>query len=114
MSAEITQKLATQESRIQFLENSVSSMVEALKENTASNRELITKFAVYSEKHDSVEVDVARIRDKIDKHSEDLAAINPFINSLRGVVWKIVTASVLGGTGVAALLTVVSKISQGG
>ncbi len=50
-----------------------------------------------------------RMREKQDAHSEDLAAMKPFIESLRGLVWRIVGSALLGGTGVAVLVTFATK-----
>ena len=109
MSLEINQKLTDQDSRIQRLEQSHNEVITALKDFTHSINELITKFAVYSEKHDSVEDELMRMREKQDAHSEDLAAMKPFIESLRGLVWRIVGSALLGGTGVAVLVTFATK-----
>lgn len=110
MNADTNQKLSDHHSRIEMLEKSHSEVITALKDFTSAANELTTKFAVYSEKHDSVEEEQIRMRQKIDQHSEDLAAIKPFVESLRGLVWKIVGSAVLGGTGVAALITFAAKV----
>lgn len=107
MNADITAKVEDHGQRLTVMETNMSSLIPVLEENTRSNNELAKQFAVYASKHDTIEQDVKDVKEQLKDHGEQIAAMRPTVESVRGLVWKVVSASLVGGGGVAAILAAV-------
>ena len=104
MSDDINNKISEHNFRIGALEENSQKMIDAMSALTDAINKQTTQFAVYASKHDDVSAELKMVKAKIDGHGLDLAAIKPIVEGVRGLVWKVVTAAVLGGSGVAAAI----------
>lgn len=112
MSIEIERKLSEHEHRIASQEQSTSEVIEALKDLTNAMNNQATQFAVYASRHDTVSAQIKSIDTKVDLHSESIAAMKPVVDGVRGLVWKVMAGSILGGTGVAAVIVAIFGAGQ--
>jgi hypothetical protein len=94
---------------IDTLKDTVNKVLISLDENTAAQRLMATQFAVYAERHDT-SADKLRSMDlKLSLHGEEIAAMRPVVEGVRGLVGRLVFASLMSGGLVAALATFLSK-----
>lgn len=91
---------------IDSIKESVGTMSKSMTDCTMAMRELTTQFAIYTERHDGTEKTLKAVLDAqkettkiINIHGLDIAAMKPTVESVRGLVWKVVTASVCGAGG---------------
>ena len=92
---------------IDTLKNTFNKMLSSMDSLTESINSQTTQFAVFAEKHDTVIEEQKELKRDVKLHSQDIAAMKPIVEGVRGLVWKVVTASVMGGVGVAGLATAV-------
>ena len=59
------------------------------------------------------EDEVKGIRDTQVMHGEDIAAMRPVVDGMRGLVWKLAASVLLGAGGVAAMFMGVAKVATG-
>lgn len=118
MSTELAQKIEKHEIKIGVLEHSFTEVVESLKDNTKSNHELIKTLAIYTTKHDGLENRMKELQiaqaNTINiqlEHSNHIAAMKPVVDNLRGFIWKVASVVLLGGGGVAAVVTALISLS---
>lgn len=107
MSAQIEAELANHRQEIDGMKDTLNRTLTSLDKNTEAMSALTTQFAVYASKHDTVEQELSSIRTKQDLHSEHIAAMRPVVDGVRGLVWKVVAGSLIGGSGVAAVIVAI-------
>jgi len=115
----IEQKVEKHETDIGVLKYSFDNVVKSIEDNTKQSRELTQTLTVYITKHDGLEnrmrelqtAQTAIVSNQLD-HSKTIAAMKPVVDSLRGFVWKLTGAVILGGGGVAAVLTAIVGMSK--
>lgn len=101
---EIREKVNQHDMEISAIKESVGRTLNSLDENTRAMNALTNQFAGYAVSHERAQQDIISLSKKIDTHSEAIAAMKPVVDGVRGLVWKVVAASLLGGTGVATLI----------
>lgn len=98
---------------IDALKDSVSKTLSSMNGLTDAINKQSTQFAVFAEKHDTVTKEIDSIKPDIKQHGEDIAAMKPTVESLRGLVWKVIFASLAGGTGIGAIIiAMISNVSK--
>lgn len=119
MSQELAKKIEKHDIEIEVLKGSFDKIVMSLDDNTKSNHELIKTLAVYTTKHDGLETRMKEIKVAHNniismqlQHSTDIAAMKPVVDNLRGFIWKVASVVLLGGGGVAAIVTAVLSMSK--
>lgn len=105
MSEELHNQVNEHQLRIATLEETTKEVLQSLKDSTDAMNQLTTQFAVYASKHDTVSAELTTIRTKQDLHGEKIAAMLPVVDGLRGLVWKVVGAALVGGLGVGGVIT---------
>jgi|GEM_PF-2770355 len=104
MSEELQKTVNDHQYRISSLEEGTTKVLTSLDRLTDAMNNQATQFAVYASKHDTVSAELSSVKNKLDVHSETIAAMKPVVDGVRGLIWKVVTAALLGGTGVAAVI----------
>lgn len=105
-----------QKNNVKTLFELVGSMSVEMGSCTAAMRDLTTQFAVYTEKHDNTDktmqamiISQTRMHDSITEHSIAIAMMKPTVESVRGLVWKVLTSLILGMGGMGVLVSVMVK-----
>ena len=105
-----------QKNKVEALYDLVGSMTNEMSACTHAMTALTTQFAVYTEKHDNTEKSLhalvasqTRIQDSINKHSVSIAEMKPTVDSVRGLVWRVITAIILGMGGLGVLVAELIK-----
>jgi len=105
-----------QKSKVESLYELVSTMSREMSGCTNAMRDLTTQFAVYTEKHDNTDKTMqslinkqTRIHDVLDKHSIAIAEMKPTVESVRGLVWKVLTSLILGMGGITLVVSTLIK-----
>jgi mevalonate pyrophosphate decarboxylase len=87
------------------------SNAEAQNKSTEAMQGLTTQLSVYCERSEhskekitEIKVDINKIQDVTHRQGLDIAAMKPTVNALRGIMWKITGATIIGGGGLAALI----------
>lgn len=106
---QINEKINELQQKTSTVEYMVSELMPELKRNTETMHQLAVQFAAYATKHDTVSAKADALQVKVDKHSEQLAANQPVIDGVRGLFWKIITATITGGFGLAAIALAIYK-----
>ena len=116
MGENLEKRLDDHDYEIRELRENIKDLVSVVKESTQSMNELSKQFAVYTTKHDNIDGDMKELKESIKEcnamvqlHSQELASINPVVEGLRGIVWKIIGGFILSSGGVAAVVTALSK-----
>lgn len=116
MSNDLNDKLIHHDHRLSIVEQNTASVLGKLDKLTEAMYEQATQFGIFASKHDTigeevktVKEEVAQLNRKLQKHSEDIASIKPVTDAVRGLAWKIITGSILGGSGVAAIIAAFMK-----
>ena len=104
MSEELQKAVNDHDYRLSSLDKSTDKVLAGIDRLTDAMNNQATQFAVYASKHDTVSAELSTVKAKLDLHGETLAAIKPVVDGVRGLVWKVVTAALIGGTGVAAVI----------
>lgn len=115
MSADLERRIDRHEYEIETLKNGISEAVTAMRDVTKSVDSLASAFSVYTAKHDNLDstiieikqAQIEMIRTQV-QHGNDISAIKPVADAMRGLVWKIMGAVILGG-GVATLIASIPK-----
>lgn len=99
---------AVQEHRYELdtLKDTVAKVLLSIDNNTMAQHAMTTQFAVYVSKHDTTEQGLKTLHNKTDIHAGKIAAMEPVVEGVRGLVWKIMAASLGGGGVVAAVATI--------
>lgn len=102
---------ALQEHRyeIDTLKSVHSEVVNELRDTTKAINNLATQFAVSAQKQDENAKDIDAIGKKVDQNSLKIAAMYPTYESLRGLVWKIIGALLIGMGGISAIVASIIK-----
>lgn len=90
---------------IETLKNSHGELISTLKETTKSMNELAKSFAVSAPTIEDLKKDVKELRDF-------KSAVGPFIEGLRGIVWKIIAGVAVASGSVQGLLMVLETASK--
>ena len=105
-----------QKNRVEALYELVGSMTSEMSACTHAMRDLTTQFAVYTEKHDNTEkaltaltMSQTKIHESINEHSIAIAQMKPTVESVRGLVWKVLTSIILGMGGLGLVLSSIAK-----
>ncbi len=106
-------KVESHDKRLSLMEDNTNRTNASLEANTKAVGQLVTQLAVYISKHDSIEDEVKGIRDTQVMHGEDIAAMRPVVDGMRGLVWKLAASVLLGAGGVAAMFMGVAKVATG-
>ncbi len=100
---DIEKRVDQQEWELNAIKDSVVKMSQGMGDCANAMRDLTTQFAVYTERHDGTERALKSVLDaqveliKVQsRHSLDIAGMKPTVDSIRGLVWKVIAASVLG------------------
>lgn len=108
---ELQQQISEHRYEIDTLKDTVSKVLTSIDNNTAAQQAMTTQFAVYVAKHDATEEKLRSLHTKSDRQAEDIAAMRPVVDGVRGLMWKVVFASLSGGGLVATIAAV--TISNG-
>jgi hypothetical protein len=95
---------------IDTLKETVGKVLASLDNNTTAQTMMATQFAVYAEKHDTSAEKLRSIEVKLSRHGEHIAAMRPVVDGIRGLVGKIVFASLASGGLVAIMITFLNKV----
>lgn len=106
---EIHSRLDQHHYEIETLKSGMGELIVELKESTKSTNELITQFAVSNQKHDENQKDIERLQIKSESHGELLAAMEPVVTGLRGVMWKLVSAIIVAIGSSSAIVAMIGK-----
>ena len=105
-----------QKNRVETLYDLVGTMSKELGACTMAMRDLTTQFAVYTEKHDNTDRTMQSLiashemmHKSINSHSVSIAEMRPTVESVRGLVWKVLTSLVLGMSGIGFLISALIK-----
>lgn len=116
MNADLERRIDRHEYEIETLKNGISEAVSAMRDVTKSVDSLASSFSVYTAKHDNLDSTMLELKNaQIEiiktqvQHGNDIAAIKPVADAMRGLVWKITSAVILGGGGVAMLIAAIPK-----
>lgn len=120
MTPELAKKIEKHDVEIEVLKHSFDKVVSSIDENTKSNHELIKTLAIYTTKHDGLESRMEELRivqtnivsSQID-HSNKIAEMKPTVDALKNLVWKLATATVLAGGGLATIIITLTKAKGG-
>tara|TARA_R110000851_G_scaffold268528_1_gene421251 strand:- start:98 stop:454 length:357 start_codon:yes stop_codon:yes gene_type:complete len=89
---------------------------EAQNKATEATRELTTQLSVYCERSEhsrekvtEIKQDIAKIQQETHRQGLDIAAMKPTVTALRGIMWKIAGAAIVGGSGLAAVIIAATK-----
>ena len=104
------------EYEINAIKSAVMESSTSVLECTKAMRELTTQFAIYTERHDNTEKSISSItlliRD-VAKTTNDntisIAAMSPTVESIRGLLWKMVASVVAGVGGASIIVTALIK-----
>ena len=109
-------QIKTQELKVTTLYELVGTMSSEMTACTHAMRDLTTQFAVYTEKHDHTERSLkslvdsqTRIHESITAHSIEIAQMKPTVESVRGLVWKVITSILLGMGGLGVVVAALPK-----
>lgn len=114
MSAELEKKVNEHEYRIASQEQSTAEVIQALKDLTSAMNNQATQFAVYTSMHDTVQQEQNQLKSEVKQMAQDIAVMKPTVTNVNGLVWKVVGACLLGGGGIAAVLSVAISMAKGG
>lgn len=106
-SESIQQQVHEHRYEIDTIKSTMERVLISLDNNTSAQQAMTTQFAVYVSKHDATTSQLESVVKKIDAHSQDISAMKPVVDGVRGLIWKIVFSSIAGGSvvaGIAALL----------
>jgi mevalonate pyrophosphate decarboxylase len=97
------------------------SNAEAQNKSTEAMQSLTTQLSVYCERSEhskekitEIKTDISKIQDVTHQHGLDIASMIPTVTALRGIMWKITTATILGGSGLAVIIVGATKSISGG
>lgn len=114
MSEELHNRVKDHDYRLSSLEDGTSKVLNALDKLTDAMNNQATQFAVYASKHDTVSAELNTVKAEMKAHGETLAAIKPVVDGVRGLIWKVVAAALIGGTGVATVIVALLNYGSGG
>jgi DNA-directed RNA polymerase subunit F len=87
------------------------SNAEAQNKATEATRELTTQLSVYCERSEhskekisEIKADISKIQQVTSDQGLEIAAMMPTVKALRGIMWKITMATILGGGGLATIV----------
>jgi len=100
---ELHQRVQEHRYEIDTLKDTVNRVLISIDANTSAQHAMTTQFAVYVSKHETTENALSSLHIKSDKQATDIAAMKPVVDGLRGLVWKLLFASISGGSLVAAI-----------
>lgn len=113
---ETLMELGAQKNQVQALHDLVGTTSIEMSNCTKAMRELTTQFAVYTEKHDNTDKTMQSLitsqvsmSKSITDHSIAIASMQPTVESVRGLVWKVLTSLILGMGGMGVLVSVLVK-----
>lgn len=109
--------MAGLENQVQQHEYEISAIKSAVMESSASvlectkaMRDLTTQFAIYTERHDHTEKSISSLESLVadlskitNKNTIAIAEMKPTVESVRGLLWRMVGA-IAAGVGGAALI----------
>ena len=105
-----------QKGKVDTLYELVGTMSKEMGACTGAMRNLTTQFAVYTEKHDNTDKTMQslinsqiRIHESLNSHSISIAEMKPTVESVRGLVWKVLTSLILGMGGIGFLVSTIIK-----
>ena len=105
-----------QKNKVETLYDLVGTMSKEMGACTIAMRDLTTQFAVYTEKHDNTDRTMqtlissqTRMHESINAHPISIAEMKPTVDSVRGLVWKVLTSLVLGMSGIGFLISALIK-----
>ncbi len=101
---DLHEKTESLERRLSLMEDGTNRTNTNLEQNTKAVNELVTQLAVYISKHEAIEEEIKTIRSTQIEHGQSIAAMSPVVEGMRGLMWKIVGATLLGGGGIAAVI----------
>ena len=95
---------------IDALKTSHGELITALKETTKTMQDLATKFAVSAQKHDHSHSDIVQLQADVRLHDQKISAMYPTVESLRGMVWKIISSMILAVGASSAIVASLLKM----
>jgi len=109
-------EVEVQKNKVESLYGLVGTMSKEMSACTHAMRDLTTQFAVYTEKHDNTDKAMqslvssqTRIHQSINEHAIAIAQMKPTVESVRGLVWKVITSILLGIGGLAFIVAAIPK-----
>ena len=94
-----------QKNKVEALYDLVGSMTNEMSACTHAMTALTTQFAVYTEKHDNTEKSLQALVASQTRIQE----MKPTVDSVRGLVWRVITAIILGMGGLGVLVAELIK-----
>ncbi len=113
MSADLEKKVSEHEYRITTQEQSTAEVIQALKDLTSAMHNQATQFAVYTSMHDTVQQEQNQLKAEVKQLSQDVAVMKPTVTNINGLVWKVVGSCLIGGAGIAAIISGAAALSGG-
>lgn len=96
---------------IDTLKDGFGKLVSSIEKMTESVNELIVQFAVTSQKHDANAKNIEKLEAEQKEHSKMLADHHPTVISVRGLMWKIMGAIILGMGGFTSIVVGILKMN---
>lgn len=116
MNPELEKRIDRHDYEIESLKTGISSATEAMLKVSESVDKLTNSFASYTVRHDNLDKSLAEIKlnqleltRTLVLHGQDIAAIKPVAEALRGIVWRIATSVLVAGGGVVAIIASMPK-----
>tara|TARA_R110000796_G_scaffold33154_2_gene86248 strand:- start:486 stop:845 length:360 start_codon:yes stop_codon:yes gene_type:complete len=89
---------------------------ESQNKATEATNALTMQLSIYCERTEhskekitEIKIDITKIQDVTSKQGLDIAAMKPTVTALRGIMWKIAGAAIIGGSGLAAVIVGTTK-----
>jgi len=93
------------------------SNAEAQNKSTEATNALTTQLSVYCERTEhskekitEIKADIKDLQEVTTKSAIVIATMEPTVTALRGIMWKITGASIIGGSGIAAVIVAANKL----
>ena len=107
--ADLQQQVHEHRYEIDTLKETVGKVLVSLDNNTEAQRLMATQFAIYAERHDNSAEKLRRVDAKLTLHGEQISAMAPVVEGIRGLVGRLVFASLVSGGLVAAIVALLPK-----
>ena len=114
--AELESQVKQHEYEISAIKNAVMESSASVIECTKAMRDLTTQFAIYTERHDHTEKSISALTAIVSDISKltnqntiSIATMQPTVESVRGLLWKMVAAVITGVGGAAVIVSSIPK-----
>lgn len=105
------EKIKEHEMEINALKVLVEKSSQSMNDCTLAMRDLTLQFSIFSTKHDNTEAvlvaiksDIKDMSKTINSHASSISGMQPTVDGVRGLVWKMVTAVITGMGGISLIV----------